>query len=67
MGRGSNACFTPQVTVDLYSVQALEWLASGKSELVILTNLHVDLDYKTLKSELREGIDPAYDGMTTNF
>jgi phosphoribosyl 1,2-cyclic phosphate phosphodiesterase len=29
----------------------------------VLTNLHVDLDYETLKRELPDGVEPAYDGM----
>jgi phosphoribosyl 1,2-cyclic phosphate phosphodiesterase len=33
----------------------------------ILTNLHVDLDYKKLKKQLPLNIVPAYDGMKFNF
>ena len=29
----------------------------------ILTNLHVDFDYETLKRELPDGVEPAFDGM----
>jgi phosphoribosyl 1,2-cyclic phosphate phosphodiesterase len=29
----------------------------------VLTNLHVDLDYAKLRSELPAGVEPAYDGM----
>ena len=29
----------------------------------ILTNLHIDLDYETLKAELPAGVEPAYDGL----
>jgi phosphoribosyl 1,2-cyclic phosphate phosphodiesterase len=43
--------------------QALEWIARVKPRRAILTNLHVDLDYETLKSELPPGVEPAYDGM----
>jgi phosphoribosyl 1,2-cyclic phosphate phosphodiesterase len=43
---------------------ALKWIARVKPEHAVLTNLHIDLDYETLKRELPEGVEPAYDGMT---
>jgi len=43
--------------------QALGWIAHVKPRRAILTNLHVDLDYDTLKRELPPGVEPAYDGM----
>ena len=33
----------------------------------ILTNLHVDLDYQSLKKKLPKNIAPAYDGLSFNF
>ena len=33
----------------------------------ILTNLHVDFDYKKLKQKLPSNIIPAYDGLNFNF
>jgi phosphoribosyl 1,2-cyclic phosphate phosphodiesterase len=42
---------------------ALEWIARVKPQRAILTNLHMDLDYETLKRELPPGVEPAYDGM----
>lgn len=42
---------------------ALEWIARVKPKRAILTNLHVDLDYDTLKRELPPNVEPAYDGM----
>ncbi len=44
--------------------QTLEWIARVKPKHAILTNLHVDLDYETLKRELPPGVEPAYDGIT---
>ncbi len=41
----------------------LEWIARLKPERAILTNMHVDLDYQTLRRELPAGVEPAYDGM----
>jgi phosphoribosyl 1,2-cyclic phosphate phosphodiesterase len=42
---------------------ALEWIARVRPKRAVLTNLHVDLDYETLKRELPSCIEPAYDGM----
>ena len=33
----------------------------------ILTNLHSELDYNSLKKILPRNISPAYDGLTINF
>ena len=42
---------------------ALGWIERLKPRRAILTNLHTDLDYATLKARLPEGVDVAYDGM----
>ncbi|HEY1615675.1 MAG TPA: MBL fold metallo-hydrolase [Rhizomicrobium sp.] len=42
---------------------ALEWIARVRAPHAVLTNLHIDLDYETLKRELPPGVEPAYDGM----
>jgi phosphoribosyl 1,2-cyclic phosphate phosphodiesterase len=34
-----------------------------KPKRAILTNMHVDMDYETLRAELPPGVEPAYDGM----
>ncbi|MBL6936464.1 MAG: MBL fold metallo-hydrolase [Alphaproteobacteria bacterium] len=44
--------------------RTLEWIARARPRRAILTNMHVDLDYEKLKSELPPGVEPAYDGMT---
>ncbi len=46
---------------------ALEWLSRVKPKRGILTNLHIDMDYQTLKKELPPGVEPAYDGMVIEF
>ena len=45
---------------------ALEWIARVKPRHAILTNLHIDLDYETLKRELPPGVEPAYDGLVVS-
>lgn len=47
--------------------QALEWIDRVKPRRAILTHLHVDLDYETLKRKLPPGVEPAYDGMAVDF
>jgi phosphoribosyl 1,2-cyclic phosphate phosphodiesterase len=43
--------------------EALAWIDRMKPRRAILTNMHTDLDYETLKARLPAGIEPAYDGM----
>lgn len=43
--------------------RTLEWIARVKPKRAVLTNMHVDLDYETLKRELPAGVEPAYDGL----
>ncbi len=54
--------YTPHPT-HAHVEQALAWIERIKPERAILTNLHVDLDYRTLKGELPRNVEPAYDGM----
>lgn len=42
---------------------ALGWIARMGPKRAILTNMHVDLDYRTLERELPPGVEPGYDGM----
>jgi phosphoribosyl 1,2-cyclic phosphate phosphodiesterase len=43
--------------------EALDWIARLRPKRAILTHLHMDLDYETLRGELPDGVEPAYDGM----
>ena len=43
--------------------RTLEWIARVKPRRAILTNLHIDLDYRTLTAELPAGVEVAYDGL----
>jgi phosphoribosyl 1,2-cyclic phosphate phosphodiesterase len=47
--------------------QALEWIERVKPKRAILTHLHVDLDYETLRRELPPHVVPAYDGLSVHF
>lgn len=46
---------------------ALKWIARVRPKRAILTHLHSDLDYATLKRELPAGVEPAYDGMVVEL
>ncbi len=43
---------------------ALGWIARAQPRRAILTNLHTDLDYRTLRAAVPKGVDIAYDGMS---
>ena len=47
--------------------EALDWIERLRPRRAVLTNLHCDLDYATLRRELPAGVEPAYDGMTVGF
>lgn len=44
--------------------KTLAWIDELKPKRAVLTNLHVDLDYKTLTQELSDHVEPAFDGWT---
>ncbi|MCP5073810.1 MAG: MBL fold metallo-hydrolase [Rhodobacteraceae bacterium] len=43
--------------------KALEWIERVQPKQAVLTNMHIDLDYKTLSDETADHIAVAYDGM----
>lgn len=43
--------------------QSLDWIARAAPKRAILTNMHIDLDYETLKAETPDHIEPAFDGL----
>ena len=47
--------------------ETLAWIERLRPKRAILTNLHIDLDYATLKRDLPPNIEPAYDGMQVHF
>lgn len=46
---------------------ALAAIAERTPRRAVLTHMHSDLDYATLKRSLPAGVEPAYDGMTLEF
>ena len=47
--------------------KTLSWMARTQTRQAILTNLHIDMDYNVLASELPPNAQPAYDGMTVSI
>lgn len=47
--------------------QAIEWAERLGAQRTILTNMHVDLDYQTMRQTLPKGIEPGYDGLSIDF
>lgn len=43
--------------------QSLEWIERAAPARAVLTNMHIDIDYATLKAETPAHITPAYDGL----
>ncbi len=43
--------------------EALQWIERIKPKRAILTHMHIDLDYDTLRRTLPSHVEPAYDGM----
>lgn len=44
--------------------ETLSWIERLKPHRAIITNMHVDLDFDTLRAELPANVEPAFDGMT---
>ena len=47
--------------------KALEWFQRAKPAQGVLTNMHIPLDYETVRAETPENVTPAYDGMVLSF
>jgi phosphoribosyl 1,2-cyclic phosphate phosphodiesterase len=47
--------------------EVLHWVERLKPKQTILTHMHIDMDYDTLRHILPEGVIPAYDGLTLSF
>lgn len=47
--------------------ETLDWITHFKPDRAIITNMHIDMDYETLRRELPKGVEPAYDGMILNI
>lgn len=46
---------------------ALEWIEHIAPRRAVLTNMHIDLDYETVRAETPDHVTPAYDGMVIRY
>jgi phosphoribosyl 1,2-cyclic phosphate phosphodiesterase len=42
--------------------RTLEWIGQVRPKHAVLTNLHIDMDYRILADQLPKGVEPGYDG-----
>jgi phosphoribosyl 1,2-cyclic phosphate phosphodiesterase len=47
--------------------ETLDWIERLKPRRAILTNLHTDLDFETLRAQLPANVEPAFDGMQISY
>lgn len=47
--------------------KTLDWIARAGTPRAVLTNLHIDLDYKVLSESLPENVEVAFDGWSACF
>jgi phosphoribosyl 1,2-cyclic phosphate phosphodiesterase len=47
--------------------ETLEWISRLRPRQAIITNMHIDLDYETMRKELPRGVEPAFDGLTVTI
>lgn len=58
--------YTPHPT-HAHLDQALAWIEEIAPRRAVLTNMHVDMDYQTLLTELPKRVVPGYDGLCIEF
>ncbi|KAF0187347.1 MAG: MBL fold metallo-hydrolase [Hyphomonadaceae bacterium] len=47
--------------------RTLGWIETLRPGRTVLTNMHIDMDYATLRAELPTGVEPAHDGWRSDF
>lgn len=47
--------------------RSLGWIARAAPRRAVLTNMHIDMDYRTLVEETPDNVTPAHDGMTIAY
>jgi phosphoribosyl 1,2-cyclic phosphate phosphodiesterase len=58
--------YTPHPT-HAHVDKALDWIARAEVGRAVLTNLHIDLDYKALQASLPDNVEVAFDGWSRRF
>ena len=47
--------------------KTLGWIDRAKPRRAVLTNMHIDLDYRTVEAETPDHVTPAHDGMVIRY
>jgi phosphoribosyl 1,2-cyclic phosphate phosphodiesterase len=47
--------------------KSLAWIEQAAPRRAVLTNMHIDLDYRTVDAETPGNVTPAYDGMVISY
>jgi phosphoribosyl 1,2-cyclic phosphate phosphodiesterase len=47
--------------------KSLAWIEQAAPRRAVLTNMHIDLDYRTVDAETPENVTPAHDGMVISY
>jgi len=47
--------------------RTLEWIERAAPARAVLTNMHIDLDFETIRVETPAHVEPAHDGLTLTF
>lgn len=47
--------------------RSLEWIGHAAPRRAVLTNMHIDLDYRTVADETPDHVTPAHDGMIIRY
>jgi phosphoribosyl 1,2-cyclic phosphate phosphodiesterase len=47
--------------------KTLGWITRAAPRRAVLTNMHIDLDYRTVAEETPDHITPAFDGLTVSY
>ena len=58
--------FTPHPT-HAHLERTLGWIERARPRRAVLTNMHIDMDYNALRSQLPANVEPAHDGLTIEW
>ncbi|NKB26762.1 MAG: MBL fold metallo-hydrolase [Rhodobacteraceae bacterium] len=47
--------------------RTLEWIDHAAPRRAVLTNMHIDLDYETVRAETPDNVTPGFDGMQVSY
>ena len=56
-------CASRRIRAISISTRRWHWIERIKPKRAILTDMHTDMDYATLRANLPANVEPAYDGM----